>query len=126
MTETLNDPGSAAGINWTDLKGALLLFTVDSVEKDIDTMYGKSDAIRCDVVVLDGDQKDEDYTDMLVFPKVLQSQLRAKVGGQKVLGRLGQGEAKKGQDPPWKLELATDADRKVGMAYLDRTAKAPF
>ena len=65
---------------------------------------------------------------VLVFPRVLQSQLKPKVG-QMVLGRLGQGTAKPGQSAPWMLTEPTDADRTVGLAHLNKAkanADAPF
>jgi len=49
-----------------------------------------------------------------------------------VLGRLGKGNAKPGQNPPWTLAPATDADKAVGERYLAYAAQqkveeeAPF
>ena len=110
-------PATASGISWKDLKGSLLLITPHSVEEGIKTAYGESDAIRADVVILDGDQAGEEYADTLIFPRVLQSQVRSRIGS-KVLGRLGQGNAKGNQDPPWLLAEATEADIAVGKAHL--------
>lgn len=106
-----------AGIDLKTINGALLLVTVHAVEHDINTVHGASDAIRCDVAVLDGDSKGEEYNETLLFPKVLQSQLRAHVGG-KIIGRLGQGTAKPGQSPPWVLAEPTENDVNAGKAYL--------
>ena len=108
---------AGAGVDLKALNGALLLITVHSLETGINTVHGLSDAIKADVVVLDGAEKGEEYTDTLLFPKVLQSQLKSRIGA-KVLGRLGQGTAKPGQSAPWVLAEATDADTKVGMAYI--------
>jgi hypothetical protein len=105
------------GIDLKTVNGALLLITVHSVEHGISTVHGPSDAIRCDVAVLDGASKGEEYTDTLLFPKVLQSQLRGHVGG-KIIGRLGTGQAKPGQSAPWVLSEATPADIEVGKAYI--------
>ena len=127
--DPFTDPAAAgAGIEWKDHKGALLLFTVSGVEPEIKTAYGTSDAVRVDVVVLDGDGAGTEYPDALVFPKVLQSQLRSRVG-HKVLGRLGQGVAKSGQSAPWQLEAATDADKAKAKQYLAgqvSSAEPPF
>lgn len=112
-------PASAVGIKWADLQGALLILDVKSVEEGIMTTFGESDAVRADVHVVDGAQAGTTYPDALVFPKGLASQLRPNVG-QKVLGRLGQGQAKPGQSPPWLLAEATDADKQAGMAFLNR------
>lgn len=118
-------PASAVGIKWADLNGALLIVDVKSVEENIATSFGDSTAIRADVAVIDGTQAGSSYPDALVFPKGLVSQLRPNVG-RKVLGRLGQGQAKPGQSAPWLLTEATDADKQAGMAFLNRnTFTAP-
>lgn len=121
-------PGTASGISWDTYKGHLLLFTVDRLETGVKTSLGDKDAIRADVAVLDGPDAGEIITDTLVFPRVLIGQLKAKVGGGKVLGRLGQGEAKPGQNPPWKLSDFTEADAELAKAHLSKTAASapPF
>lgn len=123
-TSPFASPATASGIDWKALNGALLLISPLSVEEGIKTVHGDSTAVRADVVVLDGDEKGEEYADTLVFPKVLQGQLRSRIG-QKVLGRLGQGQQKPGQSPPWILAEATEADQKVGMAYLSGQLAKP-
>lgn len=107
----------AAGVQWAEYQGALLIFSVKAIETGISTAYGESDAIRANVAVLDGAGAGEEHEDVLVFPKVLQSQLRSRVG-QMVLGRLGQGQGKPGQSPPWMLEAATAADEQVAAQWL--------
>lgn len=114
------------------LNGSLLLIEPAAVEEEISTVHGTSSAIRADVSVLDGDSKGEVYEDALIFPKVLQGQLRPRIG-QKVLGRLGQGVAKPGQSAPWTLNEATDQDKQVGTEFLNQrtssqtaTPAAPF
>jgi hypothetical protein len=124
-TDEFASPASSTGIKWEDFKGSLLLFTVSSVEADIKTSFGDTDAIRADVTALDGAHAGESYTDTLVFPRVLQSQLRPNVG-KKVLGRLGQGQAKPGQSAPWMLTDATDEDRAVATAYVAKNQPPPF
>lgn len=136
MTNTQTDefapPGTGGDrLPLDDVLGALLLFTVESVEKDIETQFGKSDAIKCDVAALDGNHKAETWDGALIFPRVLQSQLRGAAGGGKVLGRLGKGEAKKGQSAPWVLSDPTDEDKQTARNYLAYVAtqtppSAPF
>jgi len=116
-TDPFATPGTASGVQWEDLKGALLLIEPHTVETGIQTTFGEKDAIRADVAVLDGPSKGEQHPDTLVFPGVLISQLKTRLG-QKVLGRLGQGQGKPGQKPPWILTEATDADKQIGLAYL--------
>ena len=119
-----NDPASGSGdkLPLNDLNGDLLLFTVHELVHDIPTKFGISDAIRADVAVLDGHLKGETYNDTLIFPRVLRSQLRDSIG-ETVLGRLGQGEAKGGQDPPWLLFAASDDEKLTGERYLAHIAK---
>jgi hypothetical protein len=124
-TEEFAAPASATGVKWEDYKGALLLFDVKSVETGIKTTFGENDAVRADVTILDGPHAGEEYIDTLVFPRVLQSQLRPNVD-KKVLGRLGQGTAKPGQSAPWKLDDANDQDRAVARAHVQKNAAPPF
>lgn len=119
------DPSTASGIDWKELHGSLLLIKPTAQEVGIKTVHGDSNAIRADISVLDGDKEGTEYEDTLVFPKVLQSQLKPRIG-QMVLGRLGQGHKKPGQSPPWTLSTATDKEKETGKAYLDRTAETPF
>lgn len=100
-------PGSL--IEWKDLLGKLLVIEPLDVEKDIKTVHGTSDAVRANVYALTGPDTSDDYEDTLVFPRVLQGQLRRKVGNL-VVGRLTQGEAKRGQDAPWVLAEANEKD----------------
>ena len=127
-TDPFETPGHGGDrINLPDVLGDLLLFTVHSVERDIETAFGNSDAVKCDVAVLDGTLADTTYNDTLIFPRVLQSQLSGRTG-KMVLGRLEQGVAKKGQSAPWQLADPTDKDREVGKAWLAKQTETsePF
>ena len=108
----------ASGIKWENLNGRLLLIEPKAIEAGIATNFGDADAVKADVAVLDGDDKGTEYKDSLVFPKVLQSQLRQQIG-LKVLGRLGQGTPKPGQSPPWILQDATPDDQQTGIKFLE-------
>ena len=121
MSSPFADPSTATGITWADYQGSLLLFKVTGQEVGIKTVHGDSNAIRADVIVLDGSHEGEEFTDTLVFPKVLQSQLKPRIG-QMVLGRLGQGHKKPGQSAPWTLAMAEAQDKEIGKAYLDKQA----
>lgn len=111
------------GIKWQDFNGALLLIEPKSAGEVIQTSYGESEAVRADVAVLDGPHAGATIADTLVFPKILQGQLKSQIGA-KVLGRLGQGQAKPGQSPPWMLSEATPEDKQVGMQWLSQNATA--
>jgi hypothetical protein len=51
---------------------------------------------------------------------VVQSQLKQTIGtGKFVLGRVEQGNAKPGQNAPWRLATPTDKDRAMASKYLD-------
>lgn len=115
-------PASTAGLDYQALNGSLLLIEPRGVETDVKTSLGAKDAVQADVAVLDGGHAGTTYSDVLIFPKVLQSQLRSKIG-EKVLGRLGQGAAKPGQNAPWTLAAPTEADIAVGVAWIERQAK---
>lgn len=127
MTDPFADPASPSGIDFKELKGSLILFTVIGLEDHIPTSVTKpgekSPAVRVNVAVLDGPQAGTTADDALVFPKVLQGQLRSRVG-QMVLGRLGQGQAKVGQSAPWKLDPATADDKTKAQEWL-RTSGGP-
>ncbi|MDP9144411.1 MAG: hypothetical protein M3N43_06905 [Actinomycetota bacterium] len=126
-TDPFDGPSSSTGISWETLNGRLLLITPHEVIKEFQTSYGQTDTIRADVVVLDGPGSPEEYKDTLIFPKVLQGQVRANAGtGRMNLGRLGQGNKKPGQSPPWQLGEPTDADKTVARTYVNASQSPPF
>jgi hypothetical protein len=100
-----------------DLNGSLLYIEALSFETGIDTVNGVTDAVRANVVALDGARKGERFDDALIFPRVLRSSLRPNIG-QKTLGRLTKGTAKPGKSAPWVLEPANDAEKAIGQKYL--------
>ena len=112
------------GITWETFNGCLLVLDVHGVERDVQTTYGASDAVKVTVHVLDGPEAGTSVPNTLVFPKVLRSQLEQQVG-ERVLGRLGQGNKKPGQNPPWILEDPTEADRQTAQRWLASQMSAP-
>lgn len=117
MSDEFSAPATATGIDYKAINGSLLLVAVKGVEEKVMTSLGEKQAVRADVVVLDGACKGETFDDTLIFPRVLISQTRSQIG-KKVLGRLGQGHAKPGQNAPWTLAEATDGDKEVARKYL--------
>jgi hypothetical protein len=117
-------PATATGIDWNDANGSLLLIEPLSIEVAVKTSLGEKDAVRANIAVLDGKLGGETFSDVLIFPRVLQGQVRSRIG-QKVLGRLGQGVAKAGQSAPWMLSEATEADTQLGMQWIARGVQAP-
>lgn len=116
-------PGSK--VPFDELVGALLVFEPEAVEKDVKTTLGTKDATRATVNVLDGPLAGTEYASTLIFPSVLQGQLRSRMG-RKVLGRLTQGVARPGQDPPWMLLEATEQDNAQGVAWLNSRQRQAF
>lgn len=123
---------ASSGIQWEEYENKLLLIEPLEVEKGITTVHSKTpgdtDATRANVfVVLSKDgSKHEDMEDVLVFPKVLQGQLRKVVGTGVVFGRLVKGEKKPGKNPPWTLADPTPADTKAASAFwASRSLSAP-
>lgn len=113
-------PGGA-GIEWDSFKGKLFVVEPLEVEKGIKTVHGESDAVRANVYVLLGKNKTEEFEDTLIFPRVLQSQTRRQIGSV-VVGRLEQGEAKRGQNPPWVFAEANTSDlKKAGEFWSARS-----
>lgn len=106
-------PGSMAAFDYEASLGHLLLVIVTGYEEKVSTSLGDKPAIRADI--LDLDDPDLSAEDALVFPRVLVSTLKSRMG-QKVLGRLTQGVAKPGQNAPWMLEDASTDPKAVAKA----------
>lgn len=120
MSEEFAAPSTSTGIDLNTLSGSLLVFDVLSIEPHVPTVHTlpgeKTPAIRATVFVIDGPAAGDEYVDALIFPKVLQSQLRASVG-RKVLGRLGKGIPKPGKSAAWELAPATADDTMKAVAW---------
>lgn len=135
MSEFVSAAPPTGGITWEDQNGKLLIIEPLSVEAAIETTVGTKPAVRANVYVLTGPHEAEEFMDALVFPKVLQGQLRGQIG-KKVVGRLGQGVKKPGQSAPWVISEATAEDIEKAKAYLAnkgvtsaapaQAAQAPF
>lgn len=123
-TDPFSGPASASGVKITEFEGRLLLITPTSYEEDIETSFGTKDAVKANVVVLDekAPADSENHEGILMFQGRLIGQTKPFVGKGLVLGRLGKGEAKKGQSAPWMLDDPTDAEKKIGREYLSSAA----
>lgn len=133
--------GSAGGAGITEYDGQLLLVIPTEHVTDIDTTFGKTDAVRVDFVVLDGPEGVETVDDTLVFQRILISAFKSmakfnernpdgdpKSGYPKmILGRLFQDESqkKKGQSAPWVLGEPTDEDKALARDYLPNLKREP-
>jgi hypothetical protein len=107
----------SGGVKWEDHNGKLLIIEPLGHETGINTSNGVKDAVRANLYVLTGPETAEEFDDALIFPKVMQGQTRREVG-KKVVGRLGQGNAKPGQNPPWVILEATPDDLAKARHYL--------
>lgn len=117
------DPGERSNFKLADHEGALLLITPRSLEEAIETAFGEADAIKADVVVLtDTNGKrlkaPEEEAGVLIFQRVVIGQLEESIGKSRVLGTIGRGVAKKGQDAPFIIEVPTDDEKDIARAYL--------
>jgi hypothetical protein len=79
--------------------------------------------VKARVSVIDGPGKPADYPDTLIFPRLLLAQTRDKLG-EKVLGRLGKGVAKPGQDAPWVLNEPSETDYQIAEDWLKKQTPA--
>lgn len=121
---SFSTPGTpSAGIDFKEVFGSLAIIDVNGLKPNVQTVNGVRDAIEATVVFVDGPQAGIVHDDTLIFPKVLVSQLKGKIG-QKVLGRIAQGTAKPGQNAPWQLVEATPQDVALGEQYLAQAAAA--
>lgn len=117
MADMFDGPAEQARI--TDYEGNLLLVKALEIEKDIRTAFGPADATVCDVVVLDGPKAGANHKGLMLFQKVLQAQLADRIGTNRMLlGRLGRGVAKPGQDAPWLFTDPTDDERQTARAWI--------
>ena len=125
MTDPFNSPAAGGRFSAKDHNGKLLLITPVSYETGVETTFGTKDAVKANVVVIDETNpgNSEEIENGLLFGGVLIGQTKSFIGKGLVLGRLGQGTAKPGQKPPWRLEDPTDAEKDKAREYL--ASKAP-
>ena len=118
-------PSQGDQVKIPDLLGCLVLIWVREIREGIQTPYGEKEAAAVDLHVLDGAKGGEKFLNALIFQGALIGSLRAAVGGDPVLARIGQGVAKPGQNPPYLLQPFTDADAALATGYIQRMAR-PF
>ena len=118
-------PHQGDRVDMKDLVGSLILIWAREVREGIVTPFGDKDAIACDIHVLDGGKGGEKFENTLIFGGALVGSLRGAVGGDPVLGRVGQGISKPGQNAPWILQPFNDADAALATGYIQRMAP-PF
>ena len=120
MPHSVSSPApGGSGFKVSEHVGDLIVFVGLSLETDIETEYGLSNAARIQILVpLDGEQAGEVYYDSLVFNKVLVPSL-TNAQSPIVVGRLEQGEAKGSQSAPFILTDPTEKETKSVIKWLD-------
>jgi hypothetical protein len=120
MPFEIGKPAAGGGIQLKDHVGALIVFVGTSLEANINTAFGPTNAARVQVVVpLDGPSAGEVYSDCLVFGKVIVPSL-TNSDSDIVVGRLVMGAAKAGQNAPFMLEDPTEEEVKSVLAWLEQ------
>lgn len=99
--------------------GKLLVIEPLEFEKDVKTVHGTADAVRCNVYVVksaDG-EKFEAFEDTLIFARAMIRVLKGKMN-KIVVGRLAQGTAKPSQDPPWLMTPPNEKDKAAAKSLV--------
>jgi hypothetical protein len=118
-------PSQGDRVDMKDLFGSLVLIWAKEYREGITTPFGEKDAINADIHVLDGAKGGEKFESTFVFGGALIGSLKSSIGGDPVLGRIGQGVSKPGQNAPWIINPFTDADAALATGYIQRMPK-PF
>jgi len=119
-TEALFDnPGTTTSIKWADHEGRLVLIWPKE-EKPFEYDGETKNVIEARVVILDAPGGTPvEYSNTVIFPKVMQGQVRGNIGrGRPNLGRVGKGEAKPRQSPPWILIDPNENDKQLAVKFL--------
>jgi len=103
--------------------GHLLLFFPSAFRADVPTQNGTADCVDTKIVDLD---TGETLNDAKVWGKAMVPQLKGEVPDGMVLGRLGQGQGKAGNNPPWILHPHTEQDVAVAERYLAANPRNQF
>lgn len=109
-------------IVWSESLGALLLIFPTSFQGGVKTAHGEADAVYARIVRLEDGRV---YENAMIYPQALVTQTKGAVPDGMVLGRLGQGENKKG-NPPWLLLPHTEADVAQAEAWLAANPRNQF
>lgn len=120
-----------------ELEGETVLFTPREYIESIETTFGTKDAVRTDLVVLSRDN--EEHYDVLVFQGGLIGTLKRQIKTQReidrnpvsgvvtefevrsfrrTLGKIGKGDAKKGQNAPFEIQQPDEQYLAAANAYV--------
>lgn len=115
MTDDMLAGPSVMGVDWNTLRGRLLAVFPYGRETAM-TRFGESACVRADIYDLDVGEPVS--MDALIFPRALVRQSSGIEPGKAVIGRLGQGEARGGQNAPWILLDPAPEDFDRARAYF--------
>src|SRR5580698_7898589 len=113
-------PQEASGekVPMAEIVGSLSLIYVKDHRTGITTVHGEKDAVACDWHVMMGNHAGETFDNALIFQGALIGSLKGAVGGDPVLGRIGFGVGKPGQNPPYILQPFTAQDAAIATAWI--------
>lgn len=125
--DPFSSPGGGSFVDMSDILGDLVVIEVIEFVPEINTVNGNNAAIRADLHVLTGNLEGESYEETLLWGRVLIPQLKRRIG-EIVLARIAQGEKKKGQNAPWRLEANISPEDKARAMewYRNRQPANPF
>lgn len=108
-------PREITAVPVSEMVGSLVLFIVHRYRTGINTSFGNDkDAVECDIYCLDGQHAGEAFPGGLIFQGALIGSLKGYAGSpEPVLGRIGLGDAKPKQNPPYLLIPFTQADAAI-------------
>lgn len=114
--------GAGSSVRPSDLEGHVLVIEPLEYVTSVSTSFGDKDAIRVNVHDISEKQSHED---VLFFSAALVGTFKRDIG-KKLLGKMGKGDAKSGQQAPWILVDLTSNDKAVtaATAYMNARTKA--
>ncbi len=128
MTNPFNSPASGEKVIIDENLGELFMVTPKSVEEDIKTIHGETDALVADVVIFRDGGEPEAHIGTRIFQKVMIGSLKGSIGKpMPVLGVLAKGEKKPGKSAPWILTAPSQAQVDLALAYYNSNVTSnPF
>lgn len=110
-----------------DLKGALLVITLDKFDSSVATEYGDSAMAVCNIVVADGSFQHAVLDDWAAFGNLAKQIARGLKVGETGVGRIITGAGKTKGSTWWGIEWAEDAkDFAAADKAFDHANEAPF
>jgi hypothetical protein len=116
----------SAGIKLEDIEGHLVIMRATGEMTKIDTKIGPSEYLPAEVLDLDDPENAGVWQEIWIFSTGVGSQLKASQRQKKpIVGVIGKGEAKPGNNAPW-LVLDPDAAQVKRAREAFVKADAPF